>query len=67
MLLQAVKDFGISLHHSWLIGDDDKDVILGREANVKTIKIGKNTKNQIKPLHTVKTLNQAADIILKAL
>jgi len=40
MLLDAVNDFGISLNESWVIGDDPKDVIMGRLANTKTIKIG---------------------------
>lgn len=45
MLLEAGRNFKLNLSKSWFIGDDKKDVIAGREANVKTIKIGeKNTK-----------------------
>jgi|SRR3989344_750728 len=39
MLLEAVRDFGVSLDKSWFIGDDPRDVLMGREANVKTVKI----------------------------
>lgn len=40
MLLQAVKDFGVCLSKSWVIGDGDSDIMAGREVNAKTIKIG---------------------------
>jgi len=65
MLLSAVKDFGISLNDSWLIGDDDKDAIMGREANIKTIKLGKiNRQIPVRPNFVVKDLAAAAGIIL---
>ena len=41
MLLKAVKDFDISLNESWVIGDDERDIIMARNANVKSIKVGK--------------------------
>lgn len=40
MLLKAVKDFGVCLAKSWVVGDGDNDIIAGREVNAKTIKIG---------------------------
>lgn len=66
MLMQAVKDFGISLNSSWLIGDDPKDVIMGRMANVKTIKLGTKMPSSLKlqPNYYAKNLLEAANIVL---
>lgn len=65
MFLRAVADFDINLRRSWFIGDDNKDVIAGREANIKTIKIGKRMPKEIKlePNYYVKNLLQAIKII----
>lgn len=67
MFLRAVADFGINLSKSWFVGDDDKDVIAGREANIKTIKIGSKMPKAIKlePNYYVKNLLEAVNIILK--
>ncbi len=40
LLLQAVKDFNISLSHSWLIGDRPSDIKTGKMAHMRTIKLG---------------------------
>lgn len=65
LLLKAVRDFGVSLNDSWLIGDDDCDVVMGREANVKTIKIGPlNSKLKVRPNFVASDLAAAAKIIL---
>lgn len=67
LLIQAVKDFGISLNDSWLVGDDERDIIMGRSANVKTIKIGQKMSKQLKlePNFYAKSLFEAVQIILK--
>lgn len=67
MIMQAVKDFGISLDNSWFIGDKKEDIIMGREANVKTIKIGERMSKNIKlePNYYVENLLQAVKIIKK--
>ena len=41
MLLKAAKDFNIDLSQSWMIGDDDNDVLAGGAAHCRTIKIEK--------------------------
>lgn len=66
MLMKAVRDFDISLNESWVVGDDDKDIIMGRAANVKTIKIGKriSKKLKIRPHYYAKNLLEAVEIIL---
>lgn len=42
MLLKAANDFNIDLLQSWMIGDDDNDVLAGHAAGCKTIKLEKN-------------------------
>jgi len=37
MLIQAVKDFGIDVDRSWLIGDKDSDIVAGQTTGVKSI------------------------------
>lgn len=66
MLLQAVNEFGISLNDSWVVGDKEEDVIFGRHANVKTIKIGSkmNPDLKLEPHHYAADLKEAVDIIL---
>jgi len=65
MLLKAVKDFDISLNRSWVIGDDERDIIMGREANVKTIKLGEKMPKELKlePDLYAKNLLEAVKII----
>lgn len=67
MILQAAKDFNLSLNQSWLVGDDEKDIILGREVNTKTIKVGEKLPKILKlePNHYAKNILEAARIILK--
>ena len=66
MLMQAVEDYGISLNDSWLIGDDSKDIIMGRMANVKTIKLGKKMPSRLKlqPNYYAADLDEAIKQIL---
>ena len=66
MLLRAVKDFNISLNDSWLVGDDEKDIIMGRRANVKTIKLGEKMPESLRlePNYYAKNLLEAVRIIL---
>lgn len=42
MLLKAAEDFNIDLSASWMVGDDDNDVLAGQAAGCKTIKIDQN-------------------------
>lgn len=37
MILQAAEDHGIDLAHSWMIGDNEKDIIAGHRAGCRTI------------------------------
>lgn len=66
MVMQAVNDFNISLNESWIIGDSDCDVMLGREVNMKTIKVGGEapTHISVRPHYRVNNLLEALGIIL---
>jgi D-glycero-D-manno-heptose 1,7-bisphosphate phosphatase len=68
MFEMAAKDFGLSLAKSWMIGDSSTDIIAGRSANTKTVKIGKpmDKKLKLEPDHYAKDLKQAVSIILKS-
>ncbi len=65
MFLKAVKDFNINLSKSWFIGDDQKDVVAGRYANIKTIKLGEKMPAhlKLKPNYYAKNLIKAVKII----
>ena len=39
MLLEAAQAFDINLERSWMIGDDDRDILAGKNAGVRTIRI----------------------------
>jgi len=66
MLEKAVEDFDVSLSGSWLVGDKDSDVLTGRRANVKTIKVGSKIAEKLptKPHYRVRGLPEAVKIIL---
>jgi len=65
MFLKAVKDFNISLNKSWMVGNDVRDIIMGREANVKTIKVGEKMPKELKlePNYYAENFLQAVKII----
>lgn len=56
MLEKAVKDLDINLSKSWIVGDSERDVLMGKEANLKTILLGGK----------IKGLKEAVSIILQS-
>ena len=70
---EAVKEFGIDLKKSWMIGDHPCDVELGKNAGTKTIFMltghGKKHVNELgkmlSPTFIAKNFNDAADFIIK--
>lgn len=50
---KAVKDFGINLSKSWLVSDSEKDVLAGREVNLKTILLDKKSPNIKKAIYEI--------------
>jgi D-glycero-D-manno-heptose 1,7-bisphosphate phosphatase len=69
MFQRAAKRFGLSLVKSWFVDDDERCVIMGRIANVKTIKIGKRMAlgATVEPNFYAKDLLHAARIITHTL
>ncbi len=39
MLLQAARDYNIELSESWMVGDSENDVIAGKKAGCKTLRL----------------------------
>ena len=66
MIEKAVREFGIDLNKSWIVGDDEKDIVLGREVNLKTVFLGKkfNPDLKLQPSYQVKNLTEAIKIII---
>ncbi len=67
MFLKAGKDFNINLSKSWMIGDDQKDVVAARRANIKAIKIGKTMPRALKidANYYAKNILEAVSIIIR--
>ena len=61
MLLQAQKDLNIDLEKSWMIGDSQRDIDAGKNANCKTISI----KKDLGADYITQDLNDAVNHILK--
>ena len=62
MLKEAVRDFGVNLSKSWIVGDSEKEVQMGKEANLRTIFLGE--KSATKPHYKAENLARAIEIIL---
>ncbi len=68
MVQKAETDFNVDLANSWIIGDTDKDVLLGPEAGVRSllVKTGKQDKGVVPSgVPVVTDLNEAARYILE--
>ena len=66
MIIKAVEDYNISLKDSWVIGDRDTDIELGKMCNMKSILIKNDRykyKSKIKPDYIVRDLLEAYDVI----
>ncbi|MGK2883612.1 MAG: D-glycero-alpha-D-manno-heptose-1,7-bisphosphate 7-phosphatase [Rhodococcus sp. (in: high G+C Gram-positive bacteria)] len=44
LILQAGRELGIDLEHSYLVGDHERDVIAGRRAGVTTVLLSRRTR-----------------------
>jgi len=53
MLEKAVKDFGINLSKSWIVGDDKRDIAMGKEVNLRTILLGERVKNLMEAIKII--------------
>lgn len=52
LLEKAITEFKISVNQSWMIGDNDSDIVAGNNVGVKTIKVktGYNLENAVKDI-----------------
>jgi D-glycero-D-manno-heptose 1,7-bisphosphate phosphatase len=68
MLLEAAREHGIDLKNSWMVGDRWRDVAAGQAAGCKTILVECDyaERKASAPDFTVKSLSEAAKIILKS-
>ena len=68
LVLQAARDFDIDLEHSFMVGDLQMDVDLGKSAGCRTILVVNGTpvyKGSAAPDAIVPDLTEMADIIVK--
>jgi D-glycero-D-manno-heptose 1,7-bisphosphate phosphatase len=67
MFLTAAQDRGIDLAASWMVGDSESDVLAGRNAGCRTIRIGSpDTDCSTAADELAKSLVQAVNVILAA-
>lgn len=66
MLLQAARDMGLDLSHSWMIGDQERDVIAGRAAGVHTALVTHDSElaRRTPPTAAVSTFSEAVRTVL---
>jgi D-glycero-D-manno-heptose 1,7-bisphosphate phosphatase len=70
MLLEAARDLGLDLAHSWLIGDRAADLEAGRRAGVRPVLVLTGEGARTDPtvaMHVAKDFPSAAASILKEL
>jgi D-glycero-D-manno-heptose 1,7-bisphosphate phosphatase len=67
MLVEAARECGLDLAHSWMVGDRWRDVGAGKAAGCRTILIQQSYAEQAaeSPDFTVGSLSEAAEIILQ--
>ncbi len=69
MLYLAKKELDIDLDHSWIVGDDDRDIETGRTVGCRTIMLESRgsslvRKGQSNPNFTAVNLQEAANLII---
>jgi D-glycero-D-manno-heptose 1,7-bisphosphate phosphatase len=66
MLLDAASAVGLNLQQSWMIGDRWRDIDCGHRAGVRTvfIDLGYREKLKQRPTHVVRSIREAAAIVL---
>ena len=70
LLLRAAAEHGIDLPRSWMIGDSDSDVLAGRRAHCRTIRVGRDAGSgdaEAVPDLVAENLPRAVDLITTAL
>lgn len=67
MILQAARDMGLDLSASWMIGDQERDVLAGRAAGCETILITRDAElaQRANPHNVVQNFTEAVQVILR--
>jgi len=67
MLLRAATDHAIDLPNSWMVGDSDSDILAGKRAGCRTVRIVRSDAASDVPSDlTCQTLGEAVQAIVKA-
>ncbi len=64
MFEKAISRFNIDPSKSWMIGDNERDLIPARKLGIKTFYLGQD-KLEIKPSAQAQSLLEASDLIIK--
>jgi D-glycero-D-manno-heptose 1,7-bisphosphate phosphatase len=69
MLLDAAHHLGLDLTRSWMVGDRWRDIDCGQRAGVRTVFIDFGYAEQLRapPGFTVRSISEAADVILRTI
>ncbi len=69
LIEKAIKDFNIEIKNSFIIGDREHDILLGKNMGLKTCLVktgeGKNYDSSTRPDYEAEDINEMAKIILK--
>lgn len=67
MILQAARDMGLDLSRSWMIGDQERDVLAGKAAGCRTVLFSRDAElaQRIKPTDAATTFGEVVKIILQ--
>ena len=68
MILQAARDMDIDLSTSWMVGDQERDILAGRAAGCRTILITRDAElaQRVHPSQVAATFSDAVQAILKS-
>jgi len=69
MIEKAQQEHNLDLSNSWVIGDRDSDILLGKTIGCKTIRVrtGFTGKSRVKPNYEAENLLEAVKIILSSI
>jgi D-glycero-D-manno-heptose 1,7-bisphosphate phosphatase len=67
MILQAARDMQLDLGESWMIGDQERDVLAGRAAGCRTILVTRDAQlaQRLSPTEVAGSFSDAVSIILR--
>jgi D,D-heptose 1,7-bisphosphate phosphatase len=67
MILQAARDMGLDLSRSWMIGDQERDILAGKSAGCRTVLCSTDAElaQRVKPTDVGATFADAVRVILQ--